>query len=225
MTDLKDCIHGRPDGALCPHCLGVNELPVCTECGGLHVAFAPGCEASTPLDAMEAERDSLRAQLAEAQKALGPMGEDGLYELESRALASDSLRAQLAERDATIAVMVKVLEHVAVVVPYVTATISPGNTFPTKRDEWVEVHAGRAASSCRQLEGLRKRSDQALSSDAGKRHAERVAALERVVGAARLLRAAGPSDVDGSIMEAINALEAFDAAIRALDALDAKERP
>jgi hypothetical protein len=40
------------------------------------------------------------------------------------------------------------------IVPYVTATIAPNNTFPAQRDDWVEVHKGRAFSSHNQLQGL-----------------------------------------------------------------------
>ena len=31
------CAHGRKGGQACPHCLGINDLPHCPNCGGLLV--------------------------------------------------------------------------------------------------------------------------------------------------------------------------------------------
>jgi len=43
------------------------------------------------------------------------------------------------------------------VVPYVAATLAPGNRFPSKeRPAWVEIHGGRCSSSVNQLEWLLK---------------------------------------------------------------------
>ncbi len=49
----------------------------------------------------------------------------------------------------------ELLAYIEQTVPYVQATINPGNTFPSKeRPGWVEIHDGRAHSSERQLEGI-----------------------------------------------------------------------
>jgi hypothetical protein len=53
----------------------------------------------------------------------------------------------------------ELLEEIArkcgIVIPYVTATLSP--TIRSERDkDWIEVHAGRAGSSCNQLESILK---------------------------------------------------------------------
>lgn len=48
-------------------------------------------------------------------------------------------------------------DKIKTVVPYVLATINRNNCFSVKeKSEWIEVHAGRAASSHRQLEHLLK---------------------------------------------------------------------
>jgi len=49
----------------------------------------------------------------------------------------------------------KLCRSIRNIIPYVTATLSVGNTFPSKeRDGWVEVHGGRVDSSKQQLEYL-----------------------------------------------------------------------
>ena len=46
-------------------------------------------------------------------------------------------------------------ELINIIVPYVTATLSEGCTFPSsKRNGWREVHEGRMKSSINQLEEL-----------------------------------------------------------------------
>ena len=50
----------------------------------------------------------------------------------------------------------RLISQIECVVPYVTATIANGNTFPGSDPEWIEVHKGRAFSSNNQLEGLLK---------------------------------------------------------------------
>lgn len=48
----------------------------------------------------------------------------------------------------------ELVEKVEQVVPYVLATISPGNTFRTENSDWTKIHTGRMESSYRQLTNL-----------------------------------------------------------------------
>lgn len=51
----------------------------------------------------------------------------------------------------------RLIERIENIVPYITATIGPGCTFPSKqRSDWIEIHKGRAFSSRNQLENLLK---------------------------------------------------------------------
>jgi epoxyqueuosine reductase QueG len=51
----------------------------------------------------------------------------------------------------------KLKSSVISAVPYVRATISPGNHFKSKeRPDWIEIHAGRADQSCRFLDQLQQ---------------------------------------------------------------------
>ena len=50
----------------------------------------------------------------------------------------------------------KFVDHALAVIPYVRATVSPGNRFPGSREHWCEVHEGRADSSVVQLDNLER---------------------------------------------------------------------
>lgn len=50
----------------------------------------------------------------------------------------------------------RLIASIESIVPYVTATLANGNTFPGSKPDWIEVHKGRASSSHAQLEGLLK---------------------------------------------------------------------
>lgn len=51
--------------------------------------------------------------------------------------------------------LAELIRKIEVIVPYVTATLGPGNRFPSPRQpDWVEIHGGRCVSSERQLESL-----------------------------------------------------------------------
>lgn len=68
----------------------------------------------------------------------------------------DALLTRVAELEA-------LARNVLTVAPYVSATLSPGNTFPAPdRADWVEVHRGRAVSSGRQLDALEAQARAAL---------------------------------------------------------------
>lgn len=60
--------------------------------------------------------------------------------------------------------LARLIEQIKIIVPYVTATISPNNAFgveritgaadPNNTLDWMAIHKGRASSSMRQLEHL-----------------------------------------------------------------------
>ena len=99
---MSICPHGREDGHMCPHCLGVDILPTCMNCGSLC-----GCSST----------DALRAQIADVDSILEGRPSVGVETpVVTKALSLVSafadLKDEIAERDATIAVMRAALEHV-----------------------------------------------------------------------------------------------------------------
>lgn len=51
--------------------------------------------------------------------------------------------------------LAKLIQNIEESVPYIEATLSPGNHFKSKeRPDWIEIHGGRASSSYNQLKHL-----------------------------------------------------------------------
>ncbi len=61
----------------------------------------------------------------------------------------------------------ELLQYLEDTVPYVQATISPGNAFRYERKDWVVVHEGRVISSRRQLDGIMEKARRLRSSGNG----------------------------------------------------------